>query len=243
MPAAVRRSVERRAFLVQGSWNYRVMQGTGMAWALLPALRHLREGEGLDEAVARHAEHFNAHPYFASLALGALTRLEAEGASPDTVRRFRAAIRGPLGALGDRIVWATWLPLSAVVALLLYWGGAPGWAAAGAFLVVFNVLHLTIRFRGFALGYEAGTGVGVRLRSLALTNRAERMGSPLLFLVGALAGLLLSRGGSGPGTEWVAAWALAFALGLAGGVRLWRPTALITVGAVVLFFLLGLRAA
>lgn len=245
LPDGVRRRVQARTFLIQGSWNYRVMQGTGMAFALLPVLRHLalRDGD-LEEALGRHAEHFNAHPYLSAVALGALSRLEVDGASPDTVRRFRSAIRGPLGALGDRLVWATWLPLSAAVGLLLYWAGAPGGWAAVVFLLLYNALHLTLRFTGFRLGFDAGTAVGPRLKSLALTRRAERLSVGLLFLVGLLAGLLLRREGAvgALGAPWAVGAAVAFATGLVGGVRLWRPTALVTVGIVVLLTFIGLRA-
>ncbi len=244
VPGPVRRSTELRAFLIQGSWNYRVMQGTGVAFAMLPVLRHVwGEGPGFDEALARHCEHFNAHPYLSSVALGALTRLEAEHVDEATIRRFRAAIRGPLGALGDRVVWATWLPLAAVVALLLYWVGVPGWIPALTFVLFYNAVHLTMRLRGFRLGFDAGTGVGVRLRAMELTNRAERLSGVLLLLVGALVGLLIAGtpGAGVLGWPWQVALGLAFGVGLLGGVRLWRPTALVVVGAVVLLFLFGLR--
>lgn len=247
IPARVRHAVVARSFLVQGSWNYKVMQGLGMAFSILPALRHLDESgpEPLSERVARHAEHFNAHPYFSSVALGALVRLEADGEDPETVRRFRSAVRGPLGALGDRLVWATWLPLSAVLALILYWAGLPGWLAVATFLVVFNALHLTIRLRGFGLGFDAGTAVGVRLRGLGVTGRIERVAGVLLFLVGVLVGLLLQGEFAAPrgvGVGWAVAAAAAFLVGIVGGVRVWRPAAMATVASVVLLLVLGLRA-
>lgn len=244
LPRGVRRRVEARAFLIQGSWNYRVMQGTGMAFAMLPVLRHLGlRGADLDEALGRHAEHFNAHPYLTSVALGALSRLECDGATPETVRRFRAAIRGPLGALGDRVVWVTWLPLAAVIALLLYWSGRTGLWAVAALVVLYNGLHLTMRFRGFQVGFESGTALAGRLRTLDPSGWSERVGLLLILLVGALAGLLLRSGASqGGDLVWTAIGGIAFLLGLFGGVRLWRPTAILTVGIVVVFTLLGLRA-
>ena len=247
LPGRVRFAVLVRSFLVQGSWNYRVMQGLGMAFAILPVLRHVRDAgsETLSERVARHAEHFKAHPYFSSGALGALARLEVDGASPETVRRFRSAIRGPLGALGDRLVWATWLPLSAVLALALYWIGLPGWLAVTTFLVVFNALHLMIRILGFRLGFESGAAVGLRLRGMRVTGIAERASGVLLFLVGVLGGLLLQSEfalPSGLGAGWIGAAALAFLVGSVGGVRFWRPAAIVTVASVVFLLLLGLRA-
>ncbi len=245
LPSAVRRSVVLRSFLVQGSWNYRVMQGLGMAFAMVPVLVHLRgDREALEQALARHAEHFNAHPYFSSVALGALARLESEGADAETVRRFRAAIRGPLGALGDRLVWATWLPLSAVVGLILYWCGFPAWLTMGVFLILFNALHLRLRVEGFRVGFDAGTGVGARLRGLGITTATDRLGGVLIALVGVLTGVMVQKdlieGGAGGG--WVLAAAAAFGLGIAGGTRVWRPAAILTVVAVAFLLLFGLRA-
>lgn len=244
LPTAVRRKVEARAFLVQGSWNYRVMQGTGMAFALIPLLRHLGlEGEDLDRALERHADHFNAHPYLSSVALGALARLEVDGAEPEMVRRFRAAIRGPLGALGDRLIWAAWLPVTAVIGLLLHWSGRAGLWAVATFVVLYNAVHLTLRFAGFRVGFESGTGVGARLRALDASHWIERIAVGLLVLVGGVVGLLIrdeAVGGMDP--LWTGGATLAFLTGLLGGVRLWRPTAILTLGLVATLTLLGLRA-
>ena len=110
-----------RSFLVQGAWNYHTMLGTGFAFSLLPGLRriHAEDPVALDASVQRHLEHFNAHPYLTGVALGAVLRMEDEGVAPETVSRFKVAVRGPLGSLGDRLVWATWLPLVAVASLVL----------------------------------------------------------------------------------------------------------------------------
>ena len=74
-------SVFARSFLIQGSWNYRTMLGSGFAVAMLPALRLIfRENPvALEASVRRHLEHFNAHPYLSNIALGAALRLEADG--------------------------------------------------------------------------------------------------------------------------------------------------------------------
>lgn len=244
LPARLRRRIELRAFLIQGSWNYRVMQGTGMAFAILPLLRHLGlRDRDLDEALARHADHFNAHPYLASLALGALARLEVDGTDAETVRRFRSAIRGPLGALGDRFIWATWLPVTAAVGLLLHWAGAAGVWAIVAFVVLFNAVHLAVRFTGFRIGFEAGTAIGSRLRRLGASSWSEGAAVVLLILVGGVVGILIrDEAGLGLDYLWAGGGTLAFLTGLLGGVRVWRPAAMLTVGVVAALTLLGLPA-
>jgi PTS system mannose-specific IID component len=168
-----------RSFLIQGSWNYRTMLGSGFAFAMLPGLRRLfrHDPEALAASVHRHLEHFNAHPYLSDVALGAALRLEADGEDADTVRRFKTALRGPLGGLGDALVWASWLPAVSVAALSLIWLGAPGWVAALAFLGVYNAGHIGLRAWGFRAGLQEGSGVGRRLSDASLGVWTERVRS------------------------------------------------------------------
>jgi PTS system mannose-specific IID component len=242
----VRRSLVLRSLLIQGSWNYRGMIGTGMAYALLPALRYLGrvedDGGGHSPALARHAAHFNAHPYLSTIALGSLARLEADGAPDQMVERFRDAIRGPLGALGDRVVWATWLPFVSLVALCLYALGVPPWAAVTTFLVVYNAGHLALRVWGLRMGWREGPRVGTRLKSAGLAPRAERLGTGLSLLVGLLVGLLLTdpQGLGGLPLPWLGAALGGFVAGSVVGGRMWRPAALLTALTVSLLLVAGL---
>ncbi|MGH7464052.1 MAG: PTS system mannose/fructose/sorbose family transporter subunit IID, partial [Longimicrobiales bacterium] len=55
LPASVRWRVFLRSFSIQGSWNYRTLQGSGFAYALMPVLRWVYgDTEQLQEAVVRH---------------------------------------------------------------------------------------------------------------------------------------------------------------------------------------------
>ena len=227
-----------RSFAIQGSWNYQSMIGGGFAFALLPVLRRVygNDGPELEEALARHSAHFNAHPYLAGVALGAVARLEEQGADPQTVARFKAAVRGPLGGVGDALVWAGWLPTTLVAALLLAWLGFGPLIAVLFFLALYNVGHVSLRAWGLLAGYRAGSHVGGRLREAHLSHRTEvvnRIGSVLL---GALCGVVLTSelalGGSAIG--WSVLAVASFATGLVGGLRLWRPTAAVVVGIVAM---------
>ena len=236
-------SVFLRSFTIQGSWNYHTMIGGGFAFALLPVLRRLRRpDEPLEAALERHVEHFNAHPYLAALALGAVARLESEGRDPALVHRFKVAIKGPLGGLGDNLVWAAWLPTTVLVGLVLWAVGAPPWVAVLAFLGLYNAGHLGLRVWGFDVGLREGTEVAGRLREAGLGRHAERIIRAGCVALGLLAGeLLVSTAGLGaaPGLWSVLATA-AFVVGLLGGLRAWRPAALAVVGAVVGITLVGL---
>jgi len=231
-----------RSLLLQAAWNYRTLQGAGAAFVLLPLLRRVHQDpEALEQAVARHAGHFNAHPYLASLALGSLARLEADGTDPETIQRFRTALGGPLGALGDRLVWAAWLPLCSVLALSLLWAGLSPGGVLAFFLAAYNVGHIGLRIWGFRWGWSAGLGMAARLREMGLARLSGRLEGWLAGALGFLVGLALlapvAAGEFSPG--WSLAGLVVLGGGAAAGPRLWRPTAAFTVAAVGLVLLSG----
>ncbi|MDH3272404.1 MAG: PTS system mannose/fructose/sorbose family transporter subunit IID [Gemmatimonadota bacterium] len=243
LPTGVVVSAFVRSLAIQGSWNYRTMLGSGFAFALLPGLRHLYGGasDEIRVPVERHLEHFNAHPYLAGVALGAVLRLEADGADPEMVRRLKLAIRGPLGSLGDALIWATVLPGVALAALTLAWLGAPAWVVVTVFLVLYNAVHVVLRIWGFRAGMRAGREVGRVLAGADLAGWTRRIEPVVVLLLGALVGAVV--GGAGglveAGAPWLALTAVAFLVGLFGGHRTWRPAAVLTVVAIGAVTLIG----
>jgi PTS system mannose-specific IID component len=180
-----------RLFTIQAAFSYERMLGVGFAFAAEPILRRIGDrGAGRDapapfaSALARQARFFNAHPYLAALAVGAAARAEADGAPPDRIERLRAALSGPLGSLGDRLIWAGWLPACAAIALVLVALGAGGWAVL-AFLVLYNVLHVWLRVWGLRTGWRTGVGVAAALASPGLRRALEVVGPLAAVAVGA----------------------------------------------------------
>jgi len=232
-----------RSLLIQGSWNYHTMLGSGFAFAMLPGLRRVFAGdaERVTSSVDRHLEHFNSHPYLSGVALGATLRLEADGADAETIRRFKVAVRAPLGSLGDALVWATWLPGVAVAALVLYWFGVPGWICVAVFLGVYNLGHIGLRAWGLRVGLASGRDVGRRLGEANLTGLTTRLEAVVVLLLGLLVGTVVGgRGGlAASGELWVALAVGAFLVGLLGGHRTWRPAAVGTVAAVTIIAVWG----
>ena len=213
------------------------MLGSGFAFAMVPGLLRLVGGgrDRLDAAIARHAEHFNAHPYLATVALGAVLRMEAEGTDPEAIRRFKTAIRGPLGGLGDSLVWATWLPSVSMAAVALFWFGAPGWFAVAFFLAVYNAGHLCLRYWGFSVGLRSGQEVGRVLAAARLADWTSRLRSIGVLILGLLLGALLGGGGglADSGLLWTVLAGAGFLTGLLVGHHVWRPTAVAVVAAIV----------
>lgn len=207
-----------RSFAVQGSWNYETLIGAGFAFTLMPALRYLyrQRDEQYEQAVERHTELFNSHPYLATVAVGAVSRLEAEGTEPLVVQRFKTALRGSLGSMGDRLVWSIWRPMSVLLGLVLLLGGAPWWAAVATFLIVYNTLHLVVRIQGLRIGTEAGLEVGRLLREAPVQSVIEIGSRVSCFLVGLAIVLWSARFDAEPVTLLIIGGAavLGFVLGL-----------------------------
>jgi PTS system mannose-specific IID component len=157
-----RLSMLARLMTLQGSYNYETMVGNGLAFAMEPALRMLPGGPSGDAyraAMARQSRYFNAHPYLAAVAVGALARAELMLEDPERIERFRTASCGPLGSVGDRLVWAAWLPFCSLLALLAFGLGVSAGATVVGFLVVYNVGHLGLRAWGLSAGWNRGLAV------------------------------------------------------------------------------------
>lgn len=231
LPERVRLAVLLRGLAVQGSWNYETLIGTGFAFSLLPVLRWLHGSDeaALRTAMARHTELFNSHPYLAPIAVGAVSRLEADGVDPRVVERFKSALRGSLGSLGDQLIWSAWRPASVLLALALLLAGAAWWVGAVVFLAVYNALHLPLRAWGFRVGVSSGLEVGRVLRDAPLQRIAGRAADAGALLCGFAAVLPLVP--LGRGSLELLAVAVAVALGLWLGLAARRAFAWI-VGAV-----------
>jgi mannose PTS system EIID component len=182
------RSALVRLFTIQAAFTYERMLGIGFGYAAEPVLRELSSREGgapaLRAALARQSHFFNAHPYLASLAVGAAARAELDGVPPERIERLRAALTGPLGSLGDRLIWAGWLPACAAIGLLLVACSAGIWAVV-AFLVLYNVMHVWLRVWGLRQGWRTGIGVAGALASPGLQRALEVVAPLAALLVGA----------------------------------------------------------
>jgi PTS system mannose-specific IID component len=218
-PRRVAARVLLRSLLVQGSWNYETLIGTGFAFTIRPVLRYLHptDDAALDAAVERHVGVFNSHPYFATVAVGAVARLEADGADPRMVERFKSALRGSLGSLGDQLVWSAWRPATLLLGLLLLIAGAAWWVAVVVFLTAYNLLNVAIRVWGWSVGTRSGLEVGKTLRETPLQPLAARVADVGAVLGGFVTVLALARLPVSPVTSGFAL--VAAAVGILLGAR------------------------
>ena len=199
VPPITLRRVFWRCLFLQAAWNRRGMQNLGFAYAIDPALRRLYADPGKRrEALRRHLATFNCHPYTAAAIVGGAIHHEERVAAgeepPGAPLAYKQVLQGPLAAVGDSFFWAGLRPffgaLAAVGTLAL------GWPALVAALLLYNALHLWLRWSLFRAGYRAGDEVVVRLASLSLPTWAARLrdGGAVLCGVAAGAGALSAAG-------------------------------------------------
>lgn len=189
-------SVFTRSLAIQGSWNYEILIGNGMGFAIEPMLRRLpggTDGPAYRAAIARQSAYFNAHPYLASVAIGALGRVELDQEPAAKIERFRTALAGPLGAAGDRLVWAAWLPACAVFALTLFGMGVGPMGVVLGFLVPYNIGHIGLRVWGLRVGWQYGLRVAAALNTPVLRSGPTWIGRAGAFLAGLSLPLLVAR--------------------------------------------------
>jgi PTS system mannose-specific IID component len=241
LPFRAKAAIYLRLLAVQGSWNYETLLGTGIGFAMEPGLRYLPGGVGgaaYRAALARASRYFNAHPYLTGIAVGALTRAELDGVDPVRIERFRTALAGPLGSVGDRLVWASWLPLCSLVALCAYGFGGSPLAVVGTFLVLYNVGHLGLRAWGLSLGLARGLNVASGLGNRVLRHGPQYVGSAAALVAGVTLPLALQRV-AGPGRVMAGGIVVAAFIGILILARLrehaegWR----VALGVLALFVL------
>lgn len=238
LPLRTRLAILFRLLAIQGSWNYETLLGNGIGFCIEPALRMLPGGvhtPRFKEALARQSRYFNAHPYLAGVAVGALARAELDGEAPERIERFRTALPGPLGSVGDRLVWAGWLPFCSLLALSAFGLGAGPAAVIAIFLGVYNVGHVALRWWGLQVGWTHGLRVAAALAHPLLRDGPRRIGRATAFVAGFALPLAFSRV-LGPGRFLLGGVLVAVVVGAVLVIRLegrlegWRLALLALVG-------------
>ncbi len=147
-----------RSFFVQTGFTYERLLGFGFAWTLIPLAKRLFPStEERAAFLKRHLASFNANPYLAAYAVAAVAKLEEENTDPQQITRFKELMQGPLGALGDSLIWQNLRPTLLILGVVL----AGGFGVYGALAVwfVFNLYQTYLRARGILQGYALGWNV------------------------------------------------------------------------------------
>lgn len=180
-----------RSNLFQGSWNFERMQALGYAFSMAPAIRRLYP-EGSEErkqAMKRHNEFFNTHPYMAAPILGVSLAMEEEkanGAEIDdaAINGIKVGLMGPLAGVGDPIFWGTVRPVFAALGASIASSGSI--LGPLLFFVLFNAVRLGVRWWGVFYGYSKGSNIVSDMGGNLLQKLTEGASILGLFVMGAL---------------------------------------------------------
>lgn len=183
-------SIAVRHQYLQGSWNYERMQNGGWCFSMIPAIKKLyKDPEARKQALMRHMEFYNTHPYLSSPVLGVTLALEedrANGAPVDdaAIQGVKIGMMGPLAGVGDPVFWFTLRPiLGALGASLALSGSILG---PILFFVAWNVIRFVFEWKTQEYGYKVGTSIAQDANG-GLLNKITQGASILgMFVIGAL---------------------------------------------------------
>jgi len=182
-----------RSLFLQAGFSSEGMQSLGLVYALSPALLVLYpDPERRKAAFTRHLTPFNTHPYVAAAFVGGILfheqRLARGEEDPDEVERFKGLLMGPLAALGDGFFWLSLRP--AVGALSVALVPVIGAWAVAFYVVAYNLVHFTARWRLFRLGLSLGGALVAKLAELRIPVWGRRLRVLAAGVVGGVASWL-----------------------------------------------------
>ena len=111
--------------------------------------------------------------------IGAIIRLEEDGASDDDIKGLKSALMGAYGALGDSLFWSSLRPLAAVSGVIFALLGFL-WAP-GVFLVIYNLPHIFVRCYGMIMGHKMGIGIVRTIMLLDIPGKARSIKKEFCF--------------------------------------------------------------
>lgn len=179
-----------RSNFISGSFNFERMHNLGFAFQMVPVIEkfyHTKEEKA--EALKRHLEFYNTHPYVTAPILGVTVAMEEEKANggditDGAINGIKVGMMGPLAGVGDPIFWGTMRPvLAALGAGLAIEGSLMG---PLVFFLVFNILRLSFRYFGLKIGYEKGMSLVSDMGGSVLNKLTEGASILGLFIMGVL---------------------------------------------------------
>ena len=215
-----------RSLFLQVLLNYHTMQGGGYLFALWS---WLRKSDPTGKRTPAAASYLNAHPVMAALAIGALRRRIEDGdieKDPDEFAEWQLSLCGPLGIVGDGLIWDRWKPLlfSVSVLVLICFPSLSVWMVTAAIcLLLYNIPLYLLRVWGVEEGYRLGAKVLTALAHPEFSKFRKILTAIGAAVAGGLfaAGLFSTMSGS---LLWAGQFLLAFSITLLFSRRQWNIT-------------------
>lgn len=193
-----------RTHLMMSVWNFQRMLNIGFVFSLYPITRVLDlDKEKSREFYQRHLNFYNSHPYFASVVLGIIIKKEEElsqasqeeqKAKIQAIDLTKRGFMGPMGALGDSLVWESYRPMIGAGLILFILLAIPNITLAYSgiliYFLLYNLLNEYIRFKGVFEGYQKGELIIKDIQALNIPGLNERLKDIGTFLTGSIIGVI-----------------------------------------------------
>lgn len=184
------RSMFFRSNFLLGSMNFERVQAMGYCYVMLPAIKRLyNPGAEQNEAIKRHLEWFNTHPWCTAPIFGVTTAMEEEKANgkdidAQAINSMKIGLMGPLAGVGDPLIWGTVRPILAALGASLAMTG--NIAGPILFFLLINVIRIAIKYYGLFYGYEKGKEIIQHMAGNTIQKLSEGASIVGLFVMGAL---------------------------------------------------------
>lgn len=189
--------VLKRSFFTMTSINYERFENLGFCYSMIPALKKIyTDEEDLKEALKRHNEFFNCHPYPINAILGVSIAMEEQKAlsekrgnegtiTGESISATKTALMGPLAGIGDSIFKATFMTLFAAMGSALALEG--NLFGPILFIVPNILLNLFTRYYGLHSGYKLGLNLITKINESDILDKFVEAATIVgLLVVGAM---------------------------------------------------------
>lgn len=185
-----RKKVWWRSTFLQGSWNYERMQNGGWCYSIIPAIKKLyKDPQDRADALKRHLEFYNTHPYVSAPVMGVTLALEEERANGaeinnQAIQGVKVGMMGPLAGVGDPVFWFTLRPILGALGASLALGGS----IVGPLLFFFawNIIRMAFIWYTQEFGYKVGTSIAKDLSGGLLGKITQGASILGMFIIGSL---------------------------------------------------------
>ena len=135
----------------------------GWCYSIIPAIKKLyKDPQERADALKRHLEFYNTHPYVSAPVMGVTLALEEERANGaeinnQAIQGVKVGMMGPLAGVGDPVFWFTLRPILGALGASLALGGS----IVGPLLFFFawNIIRMAFIWYTQEFGYKVGTSI------------------------------------------------------------------------------------
>jgi mannose/fructose/N-acetylgalactosamine-specific phosphotransferase system component IID len=162
-----------RTFFIQALWNYERLQNVGFVFILKPFLDkvYLNDSRKKD-AFLRHLGYCNTHPYMVGFVIAIIANIEnkiagdCDNGKIQEIDEVKSTLCAPLAAIGDPFFGGTLRPAVSFVSIFMLFFikilnvrfEEYSILIPFVFIVIYNVIHITVRYYLMFLGVKFGKG-------------------------------------------------------------------------------------